>query len=145
MQKRRLRSSRRAQRRKRARRVLHIAVAAVFLPLMLMMLWISLRRAPSGEAPGRPAAATQEHLPSLFDSMSIVAGLPPPDPSTPVPVNSVDRFTGMPIIESSPTVSYKGYVVAFCCPHSRGYTGDWARLSQAEKDTYIRSFLDGPP
>ena len=76
----------------------------------------------------------------LFDS-PVMAGLPPPGPSTRVPVNPVDRFTGKPITASSPTIPYKGYVVAFCCPHSTGYRGGWDRLSEAEKDTYVRGFL----
>lgn len=70
-----------------------------------------------------------------------MAGLPPPGPSTRVPVNQVDRFTGKPITASSPTIPYKGYVVAFCCPHSTGYRGRWDHLSEAEEDTYVRGFL----
>lgn len=53
----------------------------------------------------------------------------------------MDRFTGNPIIESSPTVTYKGYVIAFCCRKSKGYRGGWDRLTEAEKDTYVRGFL----
>lgn len=78
--------------------------------------------------------------PPLFDS-PVLAGLPPPGPSTRVPVNPVDRFTGKPITAISPNIQYKGYVIAFCCPHSTGYRGGWDRLSEAEKDTYVRGFL----
>ena len=56
-------------------------------------------------------------------------------------MNVVDRFTRKPIVATSPTVTYKGYVVAFCCSNSAGYVGGWNRLTEAEKDTYVRGFL----
>lgn len=89
---------------------------------------------------GTPSAERSGPPPPLFDS-PVTPGLPSPGPATRVPVNSIDRFTGQPIIASSPTITYKGYVVAFCCIHSTGYTGGWDRLTEAEKDTYVRGFL----
>ena len=89
---------------------------------------------------GTPLAERSGPPPRLFDS-PVTPGLPQSGPTTRVPVNSIDRFTGQPIIASSPTITYKGYVVAFCCLHSTGYTGGWDRLTEAEKDTYVRGFL----
>ena len=106
-----------------------IAVAAIVLALQV-----------PDQQSGAPAAKRSALPPLLFDS-PVMAGLPPPGPSTRVPVNQVDRFTGKLITASSPTIPYKGYVVAFCCPHSTGYRGGWDRLSEAEKDTYVREFF----
>ncbi len=85
--------------------------------------------------------AAGDPLPPLFDPAEVRAGLPSLGPTTRVPVNSIDRFTGRPIVASSPTVTYKGFVVAFCCRRSTGYLGGWDRLTEAEKDTYVRGFL----
>ncbi|MFA6043714.1 MAG: hypothetical protein WC718_01910 [Phycisphaerales bacterium] len=104
------------------------AVTVLMFPLVL------------GGGPQRTQTAG-EPLPPLFHPGEVTAGLPSPGPSTRVPVNQVDRFTGKPIVASSPSVTYKGYVVAFCCQHSSGYLGGWDRLSEAEKDTYVRGFL----
>lgn len=112
--------------------VIASAVAVISSTLVLTML------ASAPQANTRSEVSTLP-LPPL-DS-PVAAGLPPPSPSTRVPVNPIDRFTGKPIIASSPTVQYKGYVVAFCCPHSTGYRGGWDRLSEAEKDTDIRGFF----
>lgn len=79
--------------------------------------------------------------PPLFES-PVAAGLPPPGPSARVPVNPVDRFTGNPITATSPTIQYRGYVVAFGCPHSASHRGGWDRLSEAARDTYVRGFLE---
>jgi len=106
-----------------------IAVAAIVLTLQV-----------PDQQGGAPTSKRSALPPVLFDS-PVMAGLPPPGPSTRVPVNQVDRFTGKLITASSPTIPYKGCVVAFCCPHSTGYRGGWDRLSEAEKDTYVREFF----
>ena len=79
-------------------------------------------------APVRPAA--------------LASSLPPAPPGAKVPVNDVDPLTGKPITPTSPTTVYKGYVVAFCCNNSAGYKGGWARLSEPEKDAFIRRCLE---
>lgn len=109
-----------------------VAISCVLIVLMFPLA--------SGGGPWRTQAADGP-LPPLFAPAEVRAGLPPLGPTTRVPVNSIDRFTGQPIIASSPTITYKGYVVAFCCLHSTGYTGGWDRLTEAEKDTYVRGFL----
>jgi len=77
----------------------------------------------------------------LFATTPPTPGLAPPPPGTRVPVNPVDLFSGKPTNFASPTKTYKGYVVAFCCANSAGLNGGWDGLTEAEKDTYIRSFL----
>jgi hypothetical protein len=77
----------------------------------------------------------------LFKTDPPRLGLDAPLPGTKAPVNNVDLFTGKPITYSSPTKMYKGYTVAFCCTNSAGYNGGWDGLTEAEKDTYVRSFL----
>jgi len=111
-------------------------VFAALTTFAAVVLTLRVSDQQSGAAPDKRSALP----PLLFDS-PVMAGLPPPGPSTRVPVNQVDRFTGKPIVASSPSVTYKGYVVAFCCQHSTGYRGGWDHLSEAEKDTYIRGFL----
>ena len=77
----------------------------------------------------------------LFKTDPPRIGLDPPGPTTKVPVNTIDLFTGKPITFSSPKKMHKGYTVAFCCNNSAGYNGGWDSLTEAEKDTYVRSFL----
>ena len=77
----------------------------------------------------------------LFASNPPTRGVPLPGPGTRVPINPVDLFTDKPTTFSSPTKPYKGYSVAFCCANSAGYNGGWDGLTEAEKDTYVRSFL----
>lgn len=70
-----------------------------------------------------------------------VAALPPAQPGTRVPINTVDAFTGKPITASSPTVTHKGYVIAFCCDQCPAYKGGWARMSDGERDAVVRRLL----
>ncbi|MFQ5807570.1 MAG: hypothetical protein ACE5I3_14075 [Phycisphaerae bacterium] len=58
-----------------------------------------------------------------------------------MPINTVDPMTGKPIGDNSPTTVYKGYVVAFCCKNSSAYKGGWARMSEVEKDAFVRRFV----
>jgi len=128
----------RAQPQRTARHLVTAAVVAIAGLIAVSAIVLTLQ-VPDQQS-GASAAKRSTLPPLLFDS-PVMAGLPPPGPSTRVPVNQVDRFTGKPITASSPTIPYKGYVVAFCCPHSTGYRGGWDRLSEAEKDTYVRGFL----
>lgn len=68
-------------------------------------------------------------------------GLAPAPEGVRVPVNSIDLFTSKPTGLASPKTTYKGYTIAFCCDKSSGYNGGWEHLTEAEKDTYVRSFL----
>lgn len=70
-----------------------------------------------------------------------IAALPPAPPDTRVPINTMDAFTGKPITASSPTVTHKGYVLAFCCDQCPAYKGGWARMSEAERDAVVRRYL----
>ncbi len=67
--------------------------------------------------------------------------LPPASPGIKIPINDVDPATGKPIEPSSPTLVYKGLTIAFCCDKSPGYNGGWARMSEAEKDAFVRRCL----
>ncbi len=73
------------------------------------------------------------------------ASLPPPPPGTPVPINTVDPMSAEPIKFNSPTTTHKGYVVAFCCEQSAAYKGGWERMSEAEKDAFVRRWLEPAP
>lgn len=102
--------------------------------------------APPPIADATPPAAAWEgiavgaQLP-LFATTPATLGLAPAPQGVRVPVNAVDLFTEKPTGFASPTKEYKGYKVAFCCANSSGYNGGWDHLTEAEKDTYVRSFL----
>ncbi len=98
------------------------------------LIWGSLRHDGGGSALPRDDGITM--LPSA------VASLPPAPPGTRSPVNSVDPLTNKPIEPTSPSTVYKGYVVAFCCEKSSAYKGGWARLSETEKDAFVRRCLE---
>lgn len=72
----------------------------------------------------------------------LAASLPPPPPGTPVPVNDVDPVTGKPLTPDSPTLDYKGYAIGFCCDKSAGYRGEWNRMSESQKDAFVRKYLN---
>jgi hypothetical protein len=74
-----------------------------------------------------------------------VTALPPAPPGTKAPVNDVDPVTGRPITPTSPSKVYKGYVIAFCCAQSAGYTGNWDRMSETEKDAFVSRYVAGGP
>jgi hypothetical protein len=56
-------------------------------------------------------------------------------------LNDVDPVTGKPITASSPTLTHKGYVIGFCCANSEGYKGGWNRMSEAQKDAFVRRYV----
>ena len=58
-----------------------------------------------------------------------------------VPINDVDPVTGKPIEPSSPTLTYKGHTIAFCCASSSGYKGGWAQMTEAAKDAFVSRYL----
>lgn len=132
-------AERRPNRQSRGLRIFAMAVVPVSAALAISTVF-TLPTCIGRTGGGASTAPSEPALP-LFDSMPITAGLPPPTIETRVPVNAIDRFSGNPILASSPTVAYKGYVIAFCCGKSAGYTGGWDHLSEAEKDTYVRGFL----
>jgi hypothetical protein len=71
----------------------------------------------------------------------VATGLPPPAPGTKSPLNDIDPVTGKPITSASPTLIYKGYAIGFCCGSSEGYKGAWDRMSEKEKDAFVRKCL----
>ena len=71
----------------------------------------------------------------------VATGLPPPAPGTRSPINDTDPVTGKPITLNSPTLEYKGYGIGFCCASSEGYKGAWNRMSEKEKDAFVRRYL----
>jgi hypothetical protein len=71
----------------------------------------------------------------------VATGLPPPAPGTKSPLNDTDPVTDKPITPSSPTLDYKGYAIGFCCASSEGYKGAWNRMSEKEKDAFVRKYL----
>lgn len=60
-----------------------------------------------------------------------------PAPAGPPPINNVDPMSGEPITPKSPTVIYKGQVVAFCCRNSKAFNGGWQNMSEADKDAFV--------
>lgn len=103
-----------------------------------LLLGPALRGRDNGALSGRAAGTTQ---PVAASAMPVVASLPPPAPGTRVPLNDVDPVTGKSLTASSPTLNYKGYVIGFCCEKSSGYKGDWARMSDNDKDAFVRKYL----
>jgi len=71
----------------------------------------------------------------------VATDLPPPAPGTKTPINDTDPVTGKPLTASSPALAYKGYVIGFCCASSAGYKGGWDRMSEKEKDAFVRKYL----
>ncbi len=67
--------------------------------------------------------------------------LPPPAAGTRTPINDADPVTGKALTPVSPTLTYKGYVIGFCCGESGGYRGGWDRMSEREKDAFVRRHL----
>ena len=70
-----------------------------------------------------------------------VTGLPPAPAGPQPPINNVDPVTNEPITARSPTIVYKGQVIAFCCQNSKGLNGGWDRMSEAEKDAFVKRWL----
>ncbi len=97
-------------------------------------------RQPAG-APVTPDAKGAVAPTASSTAAPAAAELPPPPPGTRVPLNDVDPVTGKPITPNSPTLTYKGYTIAFCCGSSGGYNGGWARMSESEKETFVRRYV----
>jgi hypothetical protein len=97
----------------------------------------ALIAAPAASAPAEPAAAAL--APSA--APAIAGGLPPPLPGTKVPINDVDLFSGKVVTSKSPTLNYKGYIIGFCCDKSPGWRGGWERMSESEKDAFVRKYI----
>lgn len=70
-----------------------------------------------------------------------MSSLPPAPPGTKSPINDTDPVSGKPITATSPTIAYEGYVVAFCCKDSAGYKGGWDRMTETDKDAFVRRWL----
>lgn len=96
---------------------------------------------------GEPSVSTQKNSPSVVE----FGGLQPDstsrlEPASGVqirPVNRVDPLMGKSINATSPTTTYKGYIVAFCCTKSRAYNGGWNNMSESEKDAFVLKCLKG--
>jgi len=110
--------------------VVLLGTAALLSPL--------LRARDSAALPGAPVGTTQPVSRAVTPA---VTSLPPPAPGARVPLNDVDPLTGKPITASSPTTNYKGYVIGFCCDQSEGYRGGWARMSESQKEAFVRRYL----
>jgi len=95
---------------------------------------------PAGGIPTTPASAAPAANPALAQPLAAFV-LPPASPGTKVPINDIDDFSGKKVGPSSPTIEYKGYVIAFCCADSAGWKGGWERLSESEKDALVRKHL----
>ncbi len=87
----------------------------------------------------KPGATTALTTPPGAEKPGVTTLIPAP-PDTKVPINDVDPVTGKPITPSSPMKTYEGYVIAFCCAKSAGYTG-WDRMSETEKEALVRRYL----
>ena len=130
-----------SEQRPRPRRLTPIAVGIGLGVVVLgaaALLGPALRGRDRATLPRAPLSTT------LPGGVSITAGLsslPPAPPGTRVPLNDVDPVTGKPIEAASPTITYKGYVIGFCCDQSSGYRGGWERMSQTQKDAFVRRYL----
>ncbi len=108
-------------------------------------IWGVLR---DGGTPMTPTPGTSAPAVSILPppkptpTAPVVTALSPPAPGTRVPLNDTDPFTGKPVTPNSPTVTHKGYVIAFCCENSSGYRGGWARMSDSERDAVVRRYLE---
>jgi hypothetical protein len=89
-----------------------------------------------------PAMETGNATRAAESFAAVTAGEMVPAPAAAEPINAVDPFTGKPINANSPTVVYKGRTLAFCCASSPGYQGEWARLSEADKDDLIAQYIE---
>ncbi len=88
-----------------------------------------------GKATSQPAGA-RAPVPR-----SLATFLPPPAPGTRTPINDTDPVTGKPLTPTSPVLAYKGYQIGFCCDKSAGYTGGWERMSESQRDAFVRKYL----
>ena len=107
------------------------------------LIWGSLRHdGGNSTLPRDDGSMTPPSTAERATTKPTVVGLPPAPSGTKAPINEFDPVTDKPITPASPTLVYKGYVVAFCCASSSGYTGAWARMSEAEKDAFVRRCLE---
>ncbi len=119
---------------------LGLGLGVVVLGAALLWGWLG----PDGGNAALPRDDGSTTLPSAVaptTAKPAVVGLQPAPPGTKEPINHYDPLTGKPINSNSPTIAYKGYVVAFCCESSSGYKGDWAAMTEAARDAFVRRFL----
>ncbi len=128
-----------------SRRVLLTITIGVVLGGIVLGAAALLRPAASpATAPAvRPPAAiaSPARMPAVPVQPVAVADLPPAGPGVKSPINDIDPFSGKTLTPESPTVTYKGYVIGFCCTNSSGWRGGWERWSDKEKEAFIRSCL----
>jgi hypothetical protein len=123
--------------------ILIITLVSLCGLLLVGMIWIGKRRESS--------LSTSKNTPSFGEFGQRVvptdlapdntSGLLPASTKQISPVNKVDPLTGKSITATSPTTTYKGYIVAFCCAKSLSYNGGWNRMSESEKDAFVLSCL----
>ena len=125
----------------RPRRITPVKVGIGLGIVMLggaLLLGPALRGRDSAPLPPATVGTTQ---PVAASTLPVVAGLPPPAPGTRVPLNDVDPVTGKTVTASSPTLYYKGYAIGFCCENSGGFKGEWTRMSESQKDAFVRKYV----
>lgn len=89
----------------------------------------------------QPEGITHGSALDLFKTTPPTLGLDPPLPGTAIPINKIDLFTDKGIGPAAVYKSYKGYSIGFCCNKSGGYISGWDSMNEAEKDTFVRSFI----
>ncbi len=111
-----------------------IGLAITILAITAAVIWNSVGRDRAG----------QSEAPAGADLGTVVAAgsLPPAPADMSRPINKVDPLTGKPIELNSPTTVYKGYIIGFCCTSSSAYKEGWSRMSEAEKDAFVRQCLN---
>ncbi|MFH0980887.1 MAG: hypothetical protein V2A79_05040 [Planctomycetota bacterium] len=139
---------------------LSMVLGVAVLVLAVALVW-ALQRPSGGKAMPTPQQATAPPAggtatgtlpsdtgsttrPSVGPSITVTpAGSPQPPapPGTKAPINDMDPMTGKAVTAISPTVVYKGHVIAFCCDKSTGYNGGWEQMSEAEKDAFVQRYV----
>ncbi len=118
--------------------VVVLGSAALFGPMFRDREGAAAPRAAETKRPSVPPLASPPiTLPPSAQGPSALPELPPPTESTPRPLNDTDPLTGKPILPTSPTTTYKGYEIGFCCTDSAAYRGGWERMSETQKDAFV--------
>ncbi len=119
-------------------RAILIILGFVLVGLAGAAIWNAVR---AGEVP----AAAVKRIPFTASRTPTAQPAQPPlepaAPGLPVPLNTTDVTTGKPIESTSPTVTHKGYTIAFCCDKSSGFRR-WPQMSEAERDALVRKYLE---
>jgi hypothetical protein len=111
-----------------------IGLAIAIVAITAAAIWSAVGRDGAGQAEAPAVANLGTAVPA--------GSLPPAPAGLSRPINKIDPMTGKPIELNSPTTLYKGYIVAFCCKSSSAYKGGWSRMTEAEKDAFVRKCLN---